>query len=466
MTDEAKKDEAPAQAPAPAPADKAVGIFNRLPSEDVDFATDIRSAILIQSPSGGRSIVYLTLLLLVAALVWAYFAEIEEITRGDGKVIPSRQIQVVQNLEGGIVAEILVSEGDEVAKDALLLRIDDTRFSAPFRESRVKYMALKAKVARLRAESLGAILEIEEDIKTEFPSIAQRELELYESRQEELSTSLVILQEKINQRSQELEELKAKQKQLSTSHYLIRRELNMTAPLVKEGAVSEVELLRLKRDVNNIKGELTTTRLSIPRIESRLLEAESELVERTLEFRNKAKIELNDAYSTLESLSVSAVALEDRLSRTSVKSPVHGTVNRVLINTVGGIIQPGMDLIEIVPLEDSLLIEARIRPSDIAFLRADQKAVVKFSAYDFTIYGGLDAKVEHISADSIVGEDGNSYYIVRVRTDRNHLGTEEKPLPIIPGMVAQIDILTGQKTILSYLMKPLLRAKGMALRER
>lgn len=432
----------------------------------MDFTSDIRSAILVQTPSGGRSIVWMTLILLVAALVWAYFAEIDEITRGDGKVIPSRQIQVVQNLEGGIVAEILVSEGDVIDKDQLLLRIDDTRFSAPFRESRVKYMALKAKVARLRAESLGAILEIEEDIKTEFPSIAQRELELYESRLEELNTSLVILQEKINQRSQELEELKAKQKQLSASHYLIRRELNMTEPLVKEGAVSEVELLRLKRQVNDIKGELTATRLSIPRVESRLLEAESELSERTLEFRNKAKIELNDAYSTLESLSVSAVALEDRLSRTSVKSPVHGTVNRVLINTVGGIIQPGMDLIEIVPLEDTLLIETRIRPADIAFLRADQKAVVKFSAYDFTIYGGLDAKVEHISADSIVGEDGNSYYSVRIRTDKNFLGTEQNPLPIIPGMVAQVDILTGQKTVLSYLMKPLLRAQGMALRER
>ena len=466
MTDEDKKDESPTTVPSPAPEAKTVGLFNRIPSEDVDFATDIRSAILIQSPSGGRSIVWLTLLLLIVALVWAYFAEIEEITRGDGKVIPSRQIQVVQNLEGGIVAEILVSEGDEVEKDALLLRIDDTRFSAPFRESRVKYMALKAKVARLRAESLGAILEIEPDITAEFPSIAQRELELYESRQEELATSLVILQEKINQRSQELEELKAKQKQLSTSHYLITRELNMTQPLVKEGAVSEVELLRLKRDVNNIKGELTATRLSIPRVESKLIEAESELAERTLEFRNKAKIELNDAYSALESLSVSAVALEDRLSRTSVTSPVHGTVNRVLINTVGGIIQPGMDLIEIVPLEDSLLIETRIRPSDIAFLRANQKAVVKFSAYDFTIYGGLDAKVEYISSDSIVGEDGNSYYIVRIRTDKNHLGTEDDPLQIIPGMVAQVDILTGQKTILSYLMKPLLRAKGMALRER
>jgi adhesin transport system membrane fusion protein len=466
MPNEDKKPEAQQPAPVAPQEAKPAGLFNRLPKDDVDFTTDIRSAILVQTPSGGRSIVWMTLILLVAALVWAYFAEIEEITRGDGKVIPSRQIQVVQNLEGGIVAEILVNEGDVVEKDALLLRIDDTRFSAPFRESRVKYMALKAKVARLRAESLGAILEIEDDIKTEFPSIAQRELELYESRQEELNTSLVILQEKINQRSQELEELKAKQKQLSASHYLIRRELNMTEPLVKEGAVSEVELLRLKRQVNDIKGELTATRLSIPRVESRLLEAESELSEQTLEFRNKAKIELNDAYSTLESLSVSAVALEDRLSRTSVKSPVHGTVNRVLINTVGGIIQPGMDLIEIVPLEDTLLIEARIRPADIAFLRADQKAVVKFSAYDFTIYGGLDAKVEHISADSIVGEDGNSYYIVRIRTDKNFLGTEQNPLPIIPGMVAQVDILTGQKTVLSYLMKPLLRAQGLALRER
>jgi adhesin transport system membrane fusion protein len=464
MSEEISKESS--QQPTPKPESKPAGIFNRVPQDDVDLTTDIRSAILVQTPSGGRSIVWLTLVLVIAALIWSYFAEIDEITRGAGKVIPSRQIQVVQNLEGGIVAEILVSEGDVVNKGDLLLRIDDTRFSAPFRESRGKYMALKAKVARLKAEAEGKPLEIPEDILTEYPEIGQRETELYASRQKELEAGLLILQEQVNQRSQELEELKAKLKELKTSYSLIRRELKMTQPLVKEGAVSEVELLRLQRDVNTIKGDLTSTELSIPRVESRLLESKSELQEKTLEFRNKAKAELNDAYSNLESLSVSAVALEDRLSRTAVKSPVHGTINRVLINTVGGVIQPGMDLIEIVPLEDTLLVEARIRPSDIAFLRADQKAVVKFSAYDFTIYGGLDAKVEHISADSIVGEDGNSYYIVRVRTGKNYLGTEDNPLPIIPGMVAQVDILTGQKTILSYLMKPLLRAKGMALRER
>jgi len=464
VSDEKPTSETPATAPSKTAGPS--GIFNRMPAEEVDLATDIRSAILSQAPTGGRSIIWLTLILVIVALVWSYFAEIEEITRGDGKVIPSRQIQVVQNLEGGILDEILVREGDIVERGQLLLKIDETRFSAPFRESRLKYMALKAKVARLEAESAGKELAIPDEIMSEYPEIGTREIELFESRRQELEKELGILQEQVVQRTQELAELQARQKQLTTSYSLIRRELRMTEPLVKEGAVSEVELLRLRRDVTNLKGELDTTELSIPRVESRLKEAQTEIEGKTLAFRNQAKTALNEAYSELEGLSVSAVALEDRLSRTAVRSPVKGTINRLLINTVGGVIQPGMDLIEIVPLEDTLLVEARIRPSDIAFLRAKQKAMVKFSAYDFTIYGGLEAEVEHISADSIVGEDGLSYYHVRVRTKKNFLGSEEEPLPIIPGMVAQVDILTGEKTILSYIMKPLLRAKAMALRER
>ncbi|MCK5319470.1 MAG: HlyD family type I secretion periplasmic adaptor subunit, partial [Anaerolineales bacterium] len=183
-------------------------------------------------------------------------------------------------------------------------------------------------------------------------------------------------------------------------------------------------------------------------------------------FHNKAKGELNDVLAKLEEFSASSVALEDRLKRTAVRSPVKGTINQILVNTLGGVIQPGMDLIEIVPLEDTLLVEARIKPSDIAFLRPDQEAMVKFTAYDFTIYGGLDARLEHLSADSITDEQGNSFYLARLRTQKNYLGSETNPLPIIPGMVTSIDILTGKKTILSYLLKPVLRAKYMALRER
>jgi adhesin transport system membrane fusion protein len=440
-------------------------VFSDSP-EERDLTTDIRTTILVHSTRGARMILWIIILFFVSALIWAYFSEVEELTKGTGKVIPSRQVQVVQNLEGGILDEILVREGDIVDKGQLLLRIDDTRFSAPFRESRVKYLALRVKVIRLKAEAEGANFIIPKDIAAEHPEISQREEALYKSRKQEYDKSIYILVEQAKQRELQLKELKAKLKQLSTAYKLVQREVQLTAPLVGEGAVSEVELLRLKRDASKMGGEMVAARLAVPRIKSQHKEALAQIHEQQLEFKNLAKGELNEAMSSLESMSVSSVALQDRLTRTSVVSPVYGKINQVLVHTVGGVIQPGMDLVEIVPLEDTILVEARIKKSDIAFLRPKLAAKVKISAYDFTVYGSLDAELEHISADSILDELGDSYYLVRVRTKKNHLGTETKPLPIIPGMVATVDIKTGNKTVLSYLLKPFTRAKSEALRER
>jgi adhesin transport system membrane fusion protein len=213
-------------------------------------------------------------------------------------------------------------------------------------------------------------------------------------------------------------------------------------------------------------GDIETTKQSIPRVRSKIGESQVAVRELKLNFLNKAKAELNEVSSQVGEGSATSAALKDRLERTQVRSPVNGTVNRLLINTVGGVVQPGMNLVEIVPTEGTLLIEAKIKPSDIAFLRPAQEAKVKFTAYDYTVYGGLDAKLEHIGADSITDDKGNSYYLVKLRTDRSYLGPKDNPLPIIPGMVATADILTGKKTVLSYLLKPILRAKYMALRER
>jgi adhesin transport system membrane fusion protein len=450
-------------------SDSISGIFNRLfidTPEERDLTSDIRASILVHSPKGGRIMLWLIVVFFVVAVIWAANSEVEEVTRGTGKVIPSRQIQVVQNLEGGILEEILVREGDIVEKGQLLLRIDDTRFSAPFRESRVKYLALKAKVARLEAEAEGSDFVVPEEIVTEHPEIRIREQELFESRRMEQDKSIAILTEQAIQREQELKELEAKYDQYSTAYRLVSRELELTEPLVKQGAVSEVELLRLKREASKMAGEMEAAKLAIPRIKSQHIQALKQIDEKKLEFQNLAKVELNDAMSSMESMSASSIALQDRLKRTSVLSPVYGKVKQLLVHTVGGVIQPGMDLIEIVPLEDTLLVEARVKPSDIAFLRPNQHATVKFSAYDFTIYGSLEAELEHISADSILDEVGNSYYLVRVRTKKNYIGAEDNPLPIIPGMVATVDIKTGNKTVLSYLLKPFTRAKAQALRER
>ncbi|GAB4342866.1 MAG: HlyD family type I secretion periplasmic adaptor subunit [Desulfobulbaceae bacterium] len=442
------------------------GIFRRIPQPEPDLATDIRTAILVQSPKGGRYILWLIIVLFLIAVVWAANSQIDQVTRGQGKVIPSRHVQVVQNLEGGILEEILVNVGDTVEKGQLLLKIDDTRFSAPYKESRYKYLALRAKAARLEAETMGKEFEPPEEVVTENPEIAEREKDLFRSRKQAIEAEVAVLEEQVNQRIQELAELHAREGQLKRSFELLRSEMEMTRPLVSQGAVSRVEMLRLEREANKVEGDLESTRLQIPIVQSKLQEVRRMIEEKKLNYYNEAKIELNHTLSELEAISVAAVALEDRLKRTHVRSPVHGTIKQILVNTVGGVIKPGMDLIEIVPLEDTLLIETKIKPSDIAFLHPGQEARVMFSAYDFTIYGGLEGKVEHISADSITDEKGDSYYLVRVRTEKNHLGSDDDPMPIIPGMLATVEILTGKNTILSYLLKPALRARKLALKER
>ncbi len=440
-------------------------LFYRMQAEDVDLTTDIRTSILAQSPRGGRAIIWVTFALFFFFLLWAYYSNIEQVTRGEGKVIPSSQIQIVQNLEGGILSEILVDVGELVKKDQMLLRIDETRFSSSFQQNRSKYLSFKARAARLLSEANGTDYKVPQEVVDEKPEIGVREQELFESRRREFQSSMDILQEQISQRQHEHRELTTKLEELTRTNKLLQKELELTRPLVAQGAVSEVEVLHLERQASQMQGEIETIKQTIPKAQSRLQEAQLGLRENKLAFFNKAKTELNQVLAELEEVSASAIALEDRLRRTNVRSPVTGTINRLLVNTVGGVIQPGMDLVEIVPLEDTLVVEARIKPADIAFLRPDQEAKVKFTAYDFTIYGGLDARLEHISADSITEEQGNSYYLVRLRTDRNYLGPETNPLPIIPGMVASVDILTGKKTILAYLLKPVLRAKYMALRE-
>jgi adhesin transport system membrane fusion protein len=439
---------------------------NNFRQKDIDLVTDIRTTILVESPRGGRSLIWLTLILFVCALYWASISEVEEVTRGMGKVIPSSQIQIVQNLEGGILAETYVNIGDIVEEGQLLMRLDEKRFSAPYQEYRLKYLALTAKAARLIAETEGLEMTLSKEVEEENPSIAAREWQLYNSRKAELSTTIEILEEKAKQRRQDLAELEEKLTEVTRTYQLLKREIDLTEPLVGEGAVSEVELLRLQREASTMLGDIAGTRLAIPRVRSQLQEALKEIKEEQLQFSNNAKKELNEVQAELDALSATSVALADRLERTSIRSPVYGTVKQVLVNTVGGVIQPGMDLIEIVPLEDTLLVEAQIKPSDIAFLRPEQEAMVKFTAYDFTIYGGLDAQLEYISADSVTDEKGNAFYQVRVRTNQNYLMGKEDKMPIIPGMVATVDILTGKKTILSYLLKPILKAKQTALRER
>ncbi len=434
--------------------------------EDLDYMSDAAAAVMLRAPRGGRLILWGAFLFVVVALIWASQAKLDEVTSGVGQVIPSSQIQVVQNLEGGIVAEILVKPGDVVDKGQVLLRIDDTRFSSSLREARQRYYSLLLRKARLEAEAEGHPMQVPKEVTDKAPELVKDEQALLDARRRQLENNRKILEAQLKQRRQELDEARAKKGHLQRSLALLSKELKMTAPLVDAGAISEVDVLRLRRQVNDLRGDLEAVKLSIPRLESLLEEARKKLNDVELTFRARAREELTDVLSELSQLKESSVALQDRVKRTEVRSPVRGTVKQVLVTTVGGVVQPGMDLVEIVPLDDTLLVEAKISPRDIGFIGPGQEAMVKITAYDFSIYGGLKGRVEQISADAIQDEEGRSFYLVRVRTDRNHLGSEDHPLPIIPGMQAEVDILTGKKTVLQYLLKPVLKARQKALRER
>jgi membrane fusion protein, adhesin transport system len=442
--------------------------LNRLPDADKaqehrGFVADSDYAILQQEPLRAKVLLKAIALVFVVFVSWAAFSRVDEVTRGEGKVIPSRQLQVLQSLDGGVVEEILIHEGDIVIPDQILLRIDQTRFVSSVRESRVQYVALVAKAARLKALTENTEFKVPAELEQEDPKTVEEERRLFESRRIEHANQVSIARQQLTQRQQDLIEVRAKYEQAAKAYDFSAKELSVTKPLAASGAVSEVELLRLERDVSRFRGDREMTSAQIPRIQAAISEASRKIDEVGFAFRNEAGKELGETMSKLNSLAEGGVGLTDKVKRSVVRSPVKGTVKRLLINTVGGVVQPGKDLVEIVPLEDSLVLEARVQPRDIAFLGPGQKAIVKFTAYEFSIYGGLEGKLENIGADTLVDEKGNAFYTVRVRTNKTSLGDN---LPIIPGMVAEVDIVTGKKTVLSYLLKPVLRAKALAFTER
>ena len=434
--------------------------------EDLEFMADVKASASSGPRLGASLLLFAITAFVVVAVLWASRAPLDEVTSGLGRVVPSSQIQVIQNLEGGIVSQILVREGQTVQKGQVLLRIDDTSFAATFRENQARYFAFLAKVQRLQAEIEGRPPVYPKAIKSKHPNLAASETAHYRARQAELNSALQILGRHLDQRKQELVEAANRIKKLRQGLMLAQEELKIQEPMVKAGVTSKVEILRLRRQVNELEGNLEATQLSLPRIKAAVAAVRHQRKEKQAAFRSAARSELNETRVRLAVLKEALTAVEDRVRRTEVRSSVHGIVKSLAVSTIGGVVSPGMELLQIVPLEDNLFVEAEILPSDIAFLSPGQKAKVKITAYDFGDYGGLDGRLEHISADTIVDETGQSFYQIRVRTKRNYLGTEKAPLPIIPGMVAEVDILTGKRTVLEYFLKPVLRAQQKALTER
>ncbi|CAM4171576.1 HlyD family type I secretion periplasmic adaptor subunit [Vibrio agarivorans] len=458
--------------------------FDKLSSTELDYVDDKTAALLLNTPSSARVLLWVIVLFFIVAGVWASWAEIDKVTVGQGKVVPSSQIQVVSNLEGGLVKEILISEGQQVQQGQQLLLLDDTRFRSDFKEREKQVSNLSATVQQLSASISSVIinrdfsernwrdnvkidtdkLNYAEALIAQDPNLVARQRAEYIQGLNELRSQLSLIDQKVKQKQQDIVEAQARVNNLRQSYNFARKELEITQPLADEGVVPKVELLKLQRQVNDTRRDMTSTDLKIPVLRSEAREVMLSRIDAAQKFIIEHQESLNEAQDRLSAMTESAVGLEDRVTRTTVISPVTGTVKTINVNTVGGVIQPGMDIVEIVPTEDTLLVEAKIAPQDIAFLRPDLAATVKFSAYDFTKYGGLVGRLEHISADTTQDEEGNSFYLVRIRTDNTSLGTDNQ-LPIIPGMTASVDIITGKRTVLDYLLKPILSAQQNALKE-
>ncbi|MDR3394551.1 MAG: HlyD family type I secretion periplasmic adaptor subunit [Parasulfuritortus sp.] len=433
--------------------------------EELDWVSDADWAMIQQEPLKARFVLRWVGGIILVLLIWAAFAQVDEVTRGIGKVTPSRQLQIIQAVDPGVVSEIDVKEGQSVEQGQVLLKIDETRFLSSLQENQAQYLALLAKAARLRSIAEGKPFVLPPEVEKQAPQVAEQERGLYLSKRSELDAQISIARQQLAQRSQELNEARARRDQASQSYDLTNQELTVTKPLATSGAVSEVELLRLQRDVSRYLGDRNEANAQISRLQSAISEAQHKINEVDLNFRNEASSELADTMAKINGLSAGSTALSDKVKHSSIESPVKGTVKRLLINTVGGVVQPGTEMVEVVPSEDALLLEVRILPKDVAFLRPGLKAMVRFTAYDFSIYGGLEGVVDHVGADTVTDErdKDKTYYLVQVHTLKSSLG---KNLPLLPGMVAEVDIQTGKKSVLSYLLKPILRAHLHALTER
>jgi adhesin transport system membrane fusion protein len=439
---------------------------------DFAFSNDIRAAVELRTPRTSRMLLLAASGLLVTFVLWAHFAVLDEVKRGNGKVVPSRQTQVVQSLEGGIISELLIQEGSIVDKDQPLARIEDTNFASQFGEIRERRGAMAARVIRLESETQGLKdVVFPEELNRSAARAVMTERSVFDSHMRKLTQDIDVIQQQETQKLKEIDELRATETRFAETLVLLNRETALTRKLYEQKVVPEIEMLRSDRQATDMRGQLAVVRATMIKTDAAVQEAHSRLLNITAAFRAQAEDDLAKSRGDLAVLDENIKSAQDRVRRTELRSPVRGVVNKLNVTTIGAVVAPGASLMEIVPLDDTLLVEGRIRPQDIAFIRPDHEAVVKLSAYDSSTYGSLHGKVERISADTITDEKGDknergeTFYRVMVRTEKNHLGTTERPLPIIPGMVATVEILTGQKSVLDYLIKPARMLKDEALRE-
>ena len=418
---------------------------------------------------------FLVVFIIASLLIWANFAKIDELTKGEGKVIPSSKIQKVQYFDGGIVSQILVKDGDYVTKGQELMKIDTTRFQATYEENQEQIIFLKIKKIRLEKELktdyFGKLPKIKfpKELVEVGKQYINNQNNIFKNKFYERKNQLKIIELQYKQKLQELDEIKTKKRQLKQSMALVKEQYSTIQRMVRSGSKSKIELLNIKKEFNNLKSELESAQQSIPRSKLSIEESKTLIKEKEQTIRADISEELQTTISEIKKIESRLISDNDKLDKTTIKSPVNGTIKQININTIGSVVRSGVDLIEIVPDSKILLVEAKIDPKDIAFINPNLKAIVKLTAYDFSIYGGLEGKIIEISADSIKDKDdpnGKSYYKIVVKTDKNYLEHNGEKLTIIPGMTATVDIVTGQKTIMDFILKPILKVKDGSLHER
>ena len=459
-----------------------VSLSSRLLPEDLPYASEVEAALARRPSRNARWLSLGVVAFFLVFLIWAGFAVLDEVTHAEGQVVPSSRTQIIQNLEGGILSSVEVHEGQIVEKNDILARLNNEMAESSLRDMLYKAMENLIAIRRLRTTVEGETLTWPEDLRTwlergtghpltdeqvdQGSRMTAVQEETFSVQQRQRNAELHVLMAQAEQRRQEVKEQLARKEQLTRSAALIRQQLGMAANLLQKRSYSRAQYLELEERQVQTQGEINTLEVSIPRAEAAASEAEHRMNMRKAEMDAVLMEEINKRSLELASLRAGLAAGSDRVTRTELRSPVRGTVKKIYINTVGGVVKPGEPIMEIVPLDDTLLVEARVRPADVAFLRPGQKAMVKISAYDFSIYGGLDGVLEQISADTIEDKRGEFYYQVKVRTPRAAIVYRGEALPIMPGMMATVDIMTGKKTVLDYLLKPILKARQNALREK
>jgi len=431
----------------------------RFSSDDYKFIKSLSAAVLQTTPTKFRYILYITIIFITGFIYWANIAQIDEIVRGTGEVIPSAKNKIVQNLEGGIVKDILVKTGDKVKQGQTLLTIQNIQSTSTLKSSKLKQNELFISILRLEAQAKGIDLKIDPIVSKKYPKLVQAQIKLFNSNKKEIQSQKSILQSQIKQKQNELKQIQNRIKDLSSNLYLINKEIKMTKPMVDRGIKSKVDFLQLKREKNSIVQEYNSNKNTIPIILSSIQEYKNKIKQIDTNFQNQSREKLNELTIALQRLRAQSTAVQDQVKRTNVISPINGIVQTMFVNTIGGVIKPGDNLVEIVPSDDTLSIEVKIKPSDIAFLYKGQKAKVQISAYDFALFGSLDATVTKISADSSVNNKGERFYTIQLQAKQNFLFKDYVRYKILPGMMVTAHIITGKKSIMDYILKPILKTK-------